>query len=101
MDVDEDSSSTVMDIASNVTEQSGNDGDEDDEDNDDDGGDGDDDEEEEYLEIVDMAEADEDNYHPHVPVIFPRQRCAGARNVATIKDGERDRLMSLPSVHSS
>ena len=40
-----------------------------------------------YLELVDSSEADEESFLPHVPVVFPRRRFAGARNIATIKDG--------------
>jgi len=44
-----------------------------------------------YLEFVDLCEVDdEESFLPHVPVVLPRRRFAGARNVATVKDGEPD-----------
>lgn len=45
---------------------------------------------EDYLEFADSSEVDEENFLPHVPVVLPRRRFAGARNVATIKDGGPD-----------
>ncbi|GLB33847.1 putative peptidase A1 family protein [Lyophyllum shimeji] len=88
MDVDENSSSSALDFNSNITERSL---DEDSDDNDHDGSntdedDGGEDVEEDYLEILDTEPNFEDDYHPHVPVILPRQRYAGARNVETTKD---------------
>ncbi|KAG6860377.1 hypothetical protein C0995_011984 [Termitomyces sp. Mi166 len=50
--------------------------------------DDDDDEDENYLEFEDLRKHDENNYLPSVPVVLPRQRYSGARNVATIKDGK-------------
>lgn len=39
-----------------------------------------------YPEFVGSSDVDEESFLPHVPVILPRRRFAGARNVATIKD---------------
>lgn len=55
--------------------------------------DGDDDEDDDD-EIHDIFRVDEPDYHPHVPVILPRKRYLGARNVATIKDGRHSCLVS-------
>jgi hypothetical protein len=38
--------------------------------------------------FADSATPDEVEYEPSVPVVYPRQRFVGARNVATIKDGQ-------------
>src|ERR1700733_2281850 len=46
---------------------------------------------EDYLEFADSSEVDEENFLPHIPVVLPRLRFAGARNVATIKDGGPNR----------
>ncbi|RDB22735.1 WD repeat protein iqw1 [Hypsizygus marmoreus] len=85
MDVD-DTLSTATEMGSNLstTEQGADDGHDThtEEHND---GDGDDDDEG-YLEFADFSEGDEENFQPHVPIVLPRRRFAGARNVATIKD---------------
>ncbi|KAF8076438.1 WD repeat-containing protein [Lyophyllum atratum] len=82
MDVDEDSSSTTLDASPNISEGSDN---EDSNDEEEGGGDSDDDEEEEEEGYL-YQEANEEDFHPHVPVILPRRRYTGARNVATVKD---------------
>ncbi|KAF5388192.1 hypothetical protein D9615_000443 [Tricholomella constricta] len=94
MDIDEDHLSSVMDIDSNVTEHSENRSNEDD---DDDDADENDDEEEDFLELIGVDEANEENYHPMVPLVYPRQRYTGARNVATIKDGPSDEFVASGS----
>ncbi|KAF9457019.1 WD40-repeat-containing domain protein [Collybia nuda] len=45
----------------------------------------DEDDEDEYIEFMD-AGPDEADLQPHVPVIMPRRRFDGARNVETVKD---------------
>ncbi|KAG5649030.1 hypothetical protein DXG03_000379 [Asterophora parasitica] len=84
MDVDEDHPSPVMDIDSNATEPSENRSNEEHED--DDENEEDDDEEGSFLEIVGVNEANEEDCYPGIPVVYPRRRYTGARNVATIKD---------------
>ncbi|KAG6866483.1 hypothetical protein C0991_004001 [Blastosporella zonata] len=52
-------------------------------------GDDDDDDDDDYLEleyITSKANESEETYLPRVPVVSPRQKFTGARNVATIKD---------------
>lgn len=51
------------------------------------------DDEDGYIEFMDSVELDEADLQPHVPVVMPRRRFAGARNVDTIKDGEYTRLV--------
>lgn len=75
MDLDVQAAPSMMgQLTSNVDGAQGHDSDDD---NDSEG----------YLEIADSFEADEESFLPHVPVVLPRRRFAGARNVATIKDG--------------
>lgn len=50
----------------------------------DEGEDGDDSDSDSIL----LDDIDDYNYHPLVPIIFPRRRFRGARNVRTVKDGE-------------
>ncbi|KAG6868525.1 hypothetical protein C0993_001626, partial [Termitomyces sp. T159_Od127] len=56
--------------------------------------DDDDDDDEDYLSL---RRDDERNYLPSVPVVFPKQRYSGARNVATIKDGPNDEFVASGS----
>ncbi|KAG6896389.1 hypothetical protein C0993_008471, partial [Termitomyces sp. T159_Od127] len=56
--------------------------------------DDDDDDDAVYLSL---RRDDERNYLPSVPVVFPRQRYSGARNVATIKDGPNDEFVASGS----
>lgn len=88
MDIEDHTSFAAMEMdsnMSNVTER-GDDG-EDDED-DDNLNDGGDEEEAAYIEFSNLDDVEEEDLFPNVPVIHPRQRYAGARNVMTIKDGE-------------
>jgi hypothetical protein len=76
MDVDVQTAPSMMDqLTPNADGAQGHDSDDD---NDSEG----------FFAVVDSFEADEKSFLPHVPVILPRRRFAGARNVATIKDGE-------------
>jgi hypothetical protein len=79
MDVDEQPAPNMMD---QITLTADHDQDRDSEDAQDDS--------EGYIEFTNSSEVDEESFLPHVPVVLPRQRFAGARNVATIKDGGFD-----------
>ncbi|KAK2466242.1 hypothetical protein APHAL10511_001884 [Amanita phalloides] len=87
-----------------VTEELEDEGDDveegDDDDDDDDDGDGDDDELEASI-IIDDLPVTASNFLSDVPVVLPRMRYAGARNVATIKDvnflGSNDELVTSGS----
>jgi WD repeat-containing protein 42A len=87
MDVDEQPAASMRDLG---TLNADGDQDRDSEDSHDDDSD-----HEGYLEFADSSEVDEESFLPHVPVILPRRRFAGARNVATIKDGGPNLLRSL------
>jgi hypothetical protein len=56
--------------------------------NDGDNGEEDSNEDEDYIDFIDIDEIDEADFQPYVPMVMPRRRFVGARNVDTIKDGE-------------
>jgi len=40
-------------------------------------------------------EGERERYRPHIPIVLPRRKFSGARNVETVKDGRVDRHILL------
>ncbi|KAG6916290.1 hypothetical protein DXG01_007531 [Tephrocybe rancida] len=85
MDVDTEASSSIF--GSNITEHSNDEDEDESEHGHDDDMSGEDEYEESYLDFAGIRKNEQGEHdYPQVPVVFPRRRYSGARNVATIKD---------------